>query len=194
MWTGLGVTSGLVDDTSTKPFFCVEERRETKESTMHRGFESERHAFQRLGLSDPHVSEGELVREFEGRVPEGIFMTGAKVLSVEVKRIVGNSLPKDAGGRRRITRMVDGRERIVWPWTSSVETALSKLSYAIAQRYKVCEHHAVFLIPRSLPPAVKQRTVQHITSVADHYLGTHSFHRKVRYHIFETEDCFFDRF
>ena len=161
---------------------------------MHRGFESERHAFERLGLSEPQVSEDELVREFDGRVPEGIFTVESKVLSVEVKRIVGNSLPKGGGGRRRITRMVDGRKRIVWPWTSSVETALSKLSDAVAERYNVCEHHAVFLIPTSLPSAAKQRTIQHIVHTADRYLGRNIVQTKVRYHIFETEDRFFDRF
>lgn len=159
-----------------------------------RGFESERHAFERLGLSDPCVAEHELLKEFEGRVPEGIFQVGSKVLSVEVKRIVGNTLPKGGGGRRRITRIVAGRERIIWPWTSSVEMALSKLSDEVAAKYHVHEHHAVFLIPLSLPVTTKNRMKQHIASVACRCLETKTYARKVRYHIFESEDRFFDRF
>tara|TARA_B100000683_G_scaffold200328_1_gene193600 strand:- start:364 stop:861 length:498 start_codon:yes stop_codon:yes gene_type:complete len=161
-----------------------------------RGLLSERYAFQRLGLLDRHMkaSETELIREFDGLcVPEAIFEIEGGTVSVEVKRIVGNSLPRDGGGRRRITRVRNGKERIVWPWTSSVESALSKLQAPIASTYGVDEHLAVFLIPSSLPARVKQRTVRHIHRVAHRFfVGTDPV-VKTRYHIFETHSDVFDR-
>lgn len=161
----------------------------------HRAFASEEHAFSRLGLGDPIAKEEDLVHDFPGlKVPEGIFrQRGGQIVSVEVKRVIGNSLPPGSGGRRRITRFVRGKERIVWPWTSSVETALSKLDRAIAEHFRVQLHHAVFLLPRSLTTRTRRKVIDHIASTARDFLSEHSLATKVIYHIFDCDDAYFDR-
>ena len=70
-----------------------------------RALPSEEFALRQLGLNTKHCikSEEELLYECNGfgHIPEGIFKhpQNRKVMSVEVKRIVGNSLPKECGGR-----------------------------------------------------------------------------------------------
>ena len=113
-----------------------------------------------MGLGDPKVPEEELIRRFKGmRVPEGIFVNDSdECVSVEVKRIIGNTLPSMAGGRRDI---------------------------------KV--HHAVFLIPYSLPERSRRRVIEHITAVATRHLQTYDTSTKVMYHIFQSDETIFDR-
>ena len=166
-----------------------------------RTFESECHAFERIGVSrTPRVRECELVRRFENTcVPEGIFdAPEGHAMSVEVKRIVGNTLPSDVTRRapRKITRRAcfGARSRIVWPWTSSVETALCKLDERIARAYGVKVHVAVFLVPRSLPSRCKGRVRDHIHRVAQSVLsGPTLLSTKTIYHIVECDDVFFER-
>tara|TARA_B110001452_G_scaffold43466_2_gene33300 strand:+ start:11774 stop:12232 length:459 start_codon:yes stop_codon:yes gene_type:complete len=148
-----------------------------------------------MGLGDPKVPEEELIRRFRGmRVPEGIFVNDRdECVSVEVKRIIGNTLPSMAGGRRHIKRSVRGREHIIWPWTSSVENALSKLRLEIAKTYDIKVHHAVFLIPYSLPERSRRRVIEHITTVATRHLQTYDTSTKVVYHIFQSDETIFDR-
>ena len=156
---------------------------------------SERHAFERMGLGDPKVPEHELVRLFKNvPVPEGIFIDkDSQCVSVEVKRIIGNSLPSMAGGRRHIKRSTRGRQHIIWPWTSSVENALAKLHVDIAAEYNVKVHHAVFLVPRSLPRKSQNKVVEHINTTASRFLQARVFSTKVCYHIFVCNDNIFDR-
>lgn len=157
-------------------------------------FESEEHAFKILGLKNPIISENELIKKFEGiRVPEALFNDNGTIVSVEVKRIIGNTLPLCGQGRRRIKRYVKGRERIVWPWTSSVETALSKLHSIIANEFCVSIHVAVFLIPEFLSNSVKERIIRHIKTIATTFLTYKTTSTKVKYFIFGCDKKYFDR-
>lgn len=158
-------------------------------------FESEEHAFKILGLKNPIISETELIKKFEGlKVPEALFDDNGTIVSVEVKRIIGNTLPKSGQGRRRIKRYVKGRERIIWPWTSSVETALSKLHSNVANEFCVNVHVAVFLIPAFLSNSVKERIIRHIETIATTFLTDKNTSTKVKYFIFDCDDKYFDRF
>lgn len=163
---------------------------------MHdtRSMESEYHAFSRLGLGDPIVTEKELIKLFDGsKVPEALFYSEGKTISVEVKRIIGNTLPKCGGGKKRIKRYVRGKERIIWPWTSSVEVALSKLDMQIAKKFNVDIHLAVFLLPDHLNDNVKHRVIKHINNVAMSFLSTKHTPTKVKYYIITCDNYFFDR-
>ena len=156
--------------------------------------ESERYAFSRLGLGDPIVTEDELIKQFAGlRVPEALFNQDGNIISVEVKRIIGNSLPMSADGRRRIRRYVNGKERIVWPWTSSVEIALSKLNHVIAARYNVNTHVAVFLIPETLNGSEKGKVVKRIHAIASDFMMNNKTTTKVKYYILYCDKYYFDR-
>ena len=165
-----------------------------KTSLSNPNLESEYHAFSRLGLDNPIVTEDELIRQFRGiRVPEALFNDNGTVVSVEVKRIIGNALPIGGGGRRRIRRYVRGKERIIWPWTSSVETALSKLHHNIATEYNVNTHVAVFLVPDTLSCSDVQRVQRHINTIAYSFLSKKWTPTKVKYHILTCDEYFFDR-
>ena len=156
--------------------------------------ESEYHAFSRLGLGKPIITERELINMFFGsRVPEALFNHKGKILSVEVKRIIGNALPDCGDSRRKIKRLVRGKEQIVWPWTSSVETALSKLDIQIATQFNVDMHLAVFLLPDYLNNSVRQRVIKHIHNVAVTYLSEGNTSTKVKYYIITCDGYFFDR-
>lgn len=158
-------------------------------------FDSEERAFEILGLKNRIISEGELIKKFNGlKVPEALFDVDGTIISVEVKRIIGNTLPHCGKGRRRIKRYINGKERIIWPWTSSVETALSKLHSNIANEFGVDIHVAVFLIPEYLSNTVKMRTMRHIETIANTFLTDKTTSTKVKYFIFNCEAKYFDRF
>ncbi len=158
-------------------------------------FDSEERAFEILGLKNRIISENELIKKFNGlKVPEALFDDNGTIVSVEVKRIIGNTLPHSGKGRRRIKRYINGKERIIWPWTSSVETALSKLHSNIANEFCVNIHVAVFLIPEYLSNTVKYRTIRHIENISNTFLADTTTSTKVKYFIFNCEDKYFDRF
>jgi hypothetical protein len=156
--------------------------------------DSENYAFDRLGLNNPIVSEDELIRSFDGlKVPEAIFDDNGKIVSVEVKRIIGNALPSCGQGKRNIRRFVKGREKIIWPWTSSVESACSKLHSSIAKKFAIDLHLAVFLIPECLSNSVKSRIARHIRYAACNFLTSNVTSTRVKYFIFTCEEKYFDR-
>lgn len=156
--------------------------------------ESEKIAFSKLGLKNPIASENELIKIFDGlKVPEAIFNDNGTIVSVEVKRIIGNALPECGQGKRRIKRYINGRERTIWPWTSSVESALSKLHSDIAEQFSISVHLAVFLIPEDLANSVKNRIARHIQHTASTFLTSNSTSTKVKYFIFNCEERYFDR-
>ena len=162
---------------------------------------SEEFAFEHLGLNIQHRirTEYELMNEFESVVPEGIFRypTNDKIISVEVKRIVGNNLPMDCGcdGERR--RFIRRRKQIVWPWLSTVEAALQKANECVVQTYLVEEHHMVFVIPQSLSVRMHQRITEHIHHAVRQYI-TKGFNiiksNKIHTHVIQGPDELFDRF
>ncbi len=125
-----------------------------------RAWPSEEFAFEHLGFRDKIKSEVELMHEQKSCIPEAIFRYNDKNVSVEVKRIIGNYLPEEGGGRRVIRR----RKHIIWPWTSTVEAAINKLHESIVDSYFVQEHHIVFVIPDNLSKRSYSRLCLHIRS------------------------------
>lgn len=181
---------------SCGPFFFS--RSEIKKMVEARSAKSERYAFKQLGLGEPLIDESALVTLFEGtRVPEGIFadpLDANRRISVEVKRIIGGHLPAGGGGRRVIRRHSTRRgDEIIWPWTSSVEAALTKLSFEIMHTFDVSVHHVVFLVPESMPCRTYQRTARHIQDVTRKHLKQHPTHCKIRLHIISGADDMFER-
>lgn len=137
-----------------------------------RSWPSERYAFEILGLQLSHVvvSENEMIHDIceDCTVPEAIFkhpITG-KLISVEVKRIVGNNLPNEGKRQRKLIRR---RKQIIWPWSSTVEAALSKANETIVKYYMVEEHHVVFIIPDFLSSRDSNRVETHIYASVNNY-------------------------
>jgi len=128
---------------------------------------SELYAFECLGLTGKACirTEQELLEECNtGPVPEGIWECAGQVVSVEVKRIAGNTLPiaDNPDGRRQIFR----RGRIIWPWVSTVHYAICKCTCEAVTTYNVDVHYAVFLVPESMNTSARERTYRHIQHVA----------------------------
>tara|TARA_B110001450_G_scaffold248396_1_gene264531 strand:- start:1 stop:519 length:519 start_codon:yes stop_codon:yes gene_type:complete len=163
---------------------------------------SERYVFEQMGLTTRHLvrSEEELMREAERRgggcVPEGIWRhphLSDKRVSVEVKRISGNTLPvhNNPDGRRRILR----RGKIVWPWQSTVQCAVGKASSFSVLQYRVDIHYAVFLIPDTMSEAEKGRTRRHIVGAAVEAVSSlQPGAAKIRVVVMEGPVFLFDRF
>jgi len=129
---------------------------------------SEEYVFEQLGLSYRHLvrSEQQLIDEVNsGPVPEGIWRLPScpeRLISVEVKRIAGNSLPMNDNpdGRKHLIK----RGKIIWPWESTVKYAILKCSSDAIQQHNVQVHYAVFLIPESMGSSARQKTYKHIVN------------------------------
>lgn len=160
-----------------------------------RAWPSESYAFTQLGFSDIHIikSEQELMSEFCGAVPEAIFRDPhtEKNVSIEVKRIVGNDLPK-GDGRRFIRR----RKSIIWPWTSTVESALGKVNGHIICTYMVQEHHIVFIVPESLSQKSFERLKYHVDTTVNERISTVADlkPKRIHTHVIRGPLYLFDRF
>ena len=163
-----------------------------------RALPSEEFALRQLGLDTRHCikSEEELLYECNGfgHVPEGIFKhpKSRKVVSVEVKRIVGNSLPKECGGR-----LIRRRKHIVWPWNSTVFAAMDKASEFIVNTYNIQEHHICVVIPDSLNEKACNRLHTHILDAMNYYFDvkqTSIKHKQFHLHIMKGPSELFDRF
>tara|TARA_B100001741_G_scaffold313747_2_gene321667 strand:+ start:326 stop:838 length:513 start_codon:yes stop_codon:yes gene_type:complete len=162
---------------------------------------SEYFAFKHLGLNETHQikTENELMSEISTVVPEGIFRypTNDKIISVEVKRIVGNNLPLDdrhEGSKRRFIRR---RKHIIWPWASTVEAALQKANECVIGTYFVEEHHMVFVTPQSLSSRMHHRITEHIHNTVKEYLKREYNiikSNRIHTHIIQGPDSLFDRF
>lgn len=163
-----------------------------------RSWPSESYAFKHLGFSHYHQlkSEQDLIDENSiGTVPEAIFQNpfNNRIMSVEVKRIVGNNLPKEETGRRIIRR----RKQIIWPWTSTVEAALSKANARIVSMYMIEEHHVVFVVPDKLTDRAHTRVISHIQeTIAAYYKNGNAVMKqnKTHVHIIKGPSNLFDRF
>lgn len=163
-----------------------------------RSWPSEQYAFNYLGLnvSDCLKSEVDLMNECNNScVPEAIFKhpVNQKVISVEVKRIVGNRLPIEGKGRRVIRR----RNGIVWPWTSTVETALGKATELFCSFYMIEEHHVVFIIPDTLSKRDHRKVHLHIYSAVNDFIHNERNElksSKIRVYIIAGPKQLFDRF
>lgn len=141
------------------------------------------------------VDEDQLIREYSHKsisVPEGIFRdpTTGKVITLEVKRIVANTLPMDDGKMER--RKVMERGKIVWPWKKTVQSAMRKAHPNILRDHGAMEHHAVFLVPSSLKKGERdklmRRTLSHAAEAAEKVPVS------TRIHFLLAPDSCFDRF
>ena len=133
-----------------------------------RSWPSECFALAELGLSASNRlhSETELIELHRRTVPEGIFRhpLTQRIISVEVKRIVGNTLPSDA--RRKLR----DRRGIMWPWRNTVHMAIAKAHDDIVRLHGVEEHHVVFVVPDTLARRAYDRLVRHIIDATNEYL------------------------
>mgnify|MGYP001501511312 FL=1 len=156
-----------------------------------RSLPSEHFALKQLGIVHCIKNENELMQEYTSRVPEGIFSMDGKIVSVEVKRIIGNWLPveQNPDGRRRILR----RGQIVWPWRSTVESALKKSYSQAILDYGVQIHYVAIVIPESLSEYHKTRLEKHIRQTSDVFFLTDTTIVKTKVCIFEGPDQLFDR-
>tara|TARA_B100000787_G_scaffold155797_1_gene131525 strand:- start:413 stop:907 length:495 start_codon:yes stop_codon:yes gene_type:complete len=159
-----------------------------------RSLASELYAFSYLGLpiEDMIVSERELIDNYGTQgmnVPEAIFTVDNQRITVEVKRIPGNNLPDDGSPRRSLRR----RNRIIWPWTSTVERALKKTSPLLSFDYDIVCHHVVFVIPDTLARKKKMRLHNHVNTAVDQYKNDDCVHPNIRVHIIDGPLVLFDR-
>lgn len=159
-----------------------------------RAWPSERFAFAQLGLTQQLKSESDLITETSGTVPEAIFRHPStnKIMSIEVKRIVGNSLPECGKGRRLIRR----RKSIIWPWTSTVEAALKKANDTLVNMYMIQEHHIAFVVPDNLSTRSFERVYNHIETTvhACKEMCSQMMVKRIRVHIIQGPVELFDRF
>tara|TARA_B100000787_G_C16197409_1_gene301965 strand:- start:1814 stop:2326 length:513 start_codon:yes stop_codon:yes gene_type:complete len=163
-----------------------------------RSLESELHAFTYLKL-DPNnpqhlvASESELIRLYASRgmrVPEAIFKLADGCITVEVKRIPGNSLPCEQGGPQRKLRR---RERIIWPWTSTVVNAMKKTTPLLSREYGIVGHHVVFVIPNTLKRKARCRLQNHVLTTVNAFRDDKEVHPNVTIHIIDAPVEMFDR-
>lgn len=132
----------------------------------------------------------------EGHVPEGIFRNPftQQIISVEVKRIVGNSLPKTGGGRKLIRR----RKHIIWPCMSTIVAALEKANEAVVKKYNVEEHYICIVVPETLDKKSFEKIHYHICIVMKKYFETHIDEcmkpNKIKLYIVKGPSHLFDRF
>ena len=131
--------------------------------------QSEEWVFSQLNLTKDTCirTERQLLCEFTCPVPEGIWTCPTdsnKRISVEVKRVIGNWLPLEHANDYR--RTVKRRDRIIWPWKSTVEGAITKAESDAIQSYMVDVHYAVFVIPESLDVSHQNKVRKHIYRIA----------------------------
>ena len=150
-----------------------------------RSLPSEQYALQQLGIVTCIKNEHELMQEYTTRVPEGIFLKDGKIVSVEVKRIIGNRLPTFQNPDRR--RYIVQRGQIIWPWKSTVEVALKKSFSQAILDYRVHTHYVVIVIPESLTEHHKSRIRKHVKQISTDTMI------KTKVCIFEGPDQLFHR-
>ena len=155
---------------------------------------SETFAIDKLGLHDELClrKETQLIHEYRGcPIPEGIWRDPSdpgKIVSVEVKRVIGNRLPMEKNtGRRRVTR----RSKIVWPWSKTVEDAVLKSTSRVLKDYNVHTHYAVFIVPEEMSPKNSDDVRRHIWTVANDAMKRTCVKIKVK--IFDGPIDLFDR-
>lgn len=160
-----------------------------------RSVASEQFALRKLGIRARHVvcTESELQRRFAHRgvtVPEVISRDptdASRVLSVEVKRIPGNTVPRESTETMR--RMVRNRTRIIWPWEQTICHALKKANSDVIEAFGVNEHYIAVVYPSSLPSRQVRRLIRHTHDV----LASQTITCRVRLFFFEGSPHLFDR-
>lgn len=162
-----------------------------------RSLDSELHAFSYLKL-DPNdreqlaASERDLIDSYGSHglpVPEAIFKVANKRVTVEVKRIPGNTLPLENGSQRKLTR----RGFYVWPWKSTVFNAMKKATPRLSLEYGIVIHHVVFVVPDNLTRKTRCRLQNHILSAVNEFRHDENVHPKIQVHIIDAPVEMFDR-
>lgn len=164
-----------------------------------RSIASETYAMDYIGIKSVLSPEADLISRYarQGvRVPECIAVDPQhpdRVISVEVKRICGNQLPLDFCSQTR--RKLRRRNRLVWPWETTIYNSVIKAHPAIVADYNVNTHHIVFVIPGSLDARTSARLCKRICdSVRNTYTKLTLPLRHMVVHIIQGRDELFDRF
>ena len=161
-----------------------------------RSLSSEIFAFEYLKIKDVIIREEDLINMYANRsikIPECIAVDpndSSKIISVEVKRICGNNLPKDyEGQKRRIKR--GRRNKIVWPWEKTIVEGMTKAHPTLINDMQITAHHSVFVIPSSLNKKELRKVCSHIVNTAldkqDH------LHCHTTVHVIQGNEFMFDR-
>ena len=114
-----------------------------------------------------------------------------RLVSVEVKRLIGNELPVDS--RTNSRRKIWERNKITWPWKKTVLSALEKANPEIVKEYGITSHHIVFLVPDTLSKHSSSRLEKRALSVVEMYVSFLSV-KRVFVHFLPTPSHHFDRF
>ena len=162
-----------------------------------RSIASEKFALDYIGINDVLYEEDDLILRYAPlgiKTPEVVARDPTnpqRIISVEVKRICGNTLPLENGHRRKLKN----RNVIIWPWTQTVYQSLEKANKKIVHELGIHRHHVVFVVPRSLEKRVLNRLVSRIESTTENYM--HRIQLPVRHvviHVIQGDDTLFDRF
>ena len=112
---------------------------------------SEIAAFELLHIIPAQVicHEGDLTQRHKYAVPELVVcLDNARRVSVEVKRLCSVDIPRTTKEGQRVMRQYRGQP--IWPWSSTVRSALGKCHNEIADEYDIKHHHIVFVFPNTM--------------------------------------------
>ena len=162
-----------------------------------RSIASEEYAFAYIGIKKILYEEDDLITKYAWKgikIPECIAVDPAdstSIISVEVKRICGNNLPKDYQGQdKRFLR--DRGDKIMWPWGKTIQDSLLKAHPLIVKELNVNTHHSVFVVPKSLSKKTLRRLCNHVyTNVCEKYYNIPNCNTVV--HVIQGDDSMFDR-
>ena len=164
-----------------------------------RSLASEKYALEYLRIKKFVLGETELIDKYASqgvKVPECIAedpSNPGRLISVEVKRICGNQLPLDYTGQER--RKLRKRNKLIWPWGSTISNSLLKAHPQIVADLKIERHWIVFVVPDSLSNRSLKRMCERIESWV--VKGIELVDMPVKYvdvHIIQGDDRLFDRF
>lgn len=162
-----------------------------------RSFASEQYAFEYIGIKKILYEENELISMYacQGiKIPECIAQDPhdpSNNISIEVKRICGNTLPADYEGQdRRILR--ERGDKITWPWGKTIHDSLLKAHPLIIHELNIHTHHSIFVVPKSLNKKSLNRLCKHVYKlINEKYYNTPKC--KTVVHVIQGDDSMFDR-
>ena len=163
-----------------------------------RSLASELYAFEYIGIKTILWEENELITKYAQKgikIPECIAvdpLNPSNNISVEVKRICGNSLPLDCSGQIR-RKLRNRRDQITWPWGKTILDSFLKAHPIIINEMNVKTHHIIFVVPNSLSKKNLNKLCRHVYShICERYLDTLNCDAVI--HIIQGNDNMFDRF
>ena len=157
-----------------------------------RSLASEVYALGRLCVEKCVRSERELIDEFPGqKIPEGIFYLEGRLVSIEVKRIIGNLLPQEEHETERRKKRSKKGDHISWPWDRTVEMAIEKANDEMLKKYCIRAHHVVFVYPDLLSRRQVSRLRAHVHTTV--HRKKHITPAKIFTHLISGPGFLFDR-